>query len=120
MAHSTTLRAAAQQCEITLHTSFRWRHRFLEVLENDQGQQLGDIVELDETFFRESFKGQRSGLPRAARRRGNEKKAECRSKRSNCEETPPICPEALLTDFSQSGLSNSGESVHQFVGRGGR
>ena len=78
MAQSTTLRKAALQCGVTLHTSFRWRHRFLEVLENDQGHDLGDIVELDETFFRESFKGQRSGLPRPARKRGSDKKSDCR------------------------------------------
>ena len=79
MSHSTTLRVAARECGVTLHTSFRWRHRFLAVLENDQGNNLGDIVELDETFFRESFKGQRSGLPRPARQRGNDKKTDCRN-----------------------------------------
>lgn len=79
MAHSTTLRVAAEQCEVTLHTSFRWRHRFLEVLKDDQGKELGDIVELDETFLRESFKGQRVDLPRPARKRGNDKKADCRN-----------------------------------------
>lgn len=79
MSHSTTLRVAACECDITLHTSFRWRHRFLAVLENDQGKDLGDIVELDETYLRESFKGQRSGLPRPARERGNDKKTDCRN-----------------------------------------
>lgn len=33
----------------------------------------------DETFLPESFKGQRSGLPRPARKRGNDKKADCRN-----------------------------------------
>ncbi|MGI9280927.1 MAG: IS1595 family transposase, partial [Endozoicomonas sp.] len=31
-----------------------------------------------ETFFRESFKGQKKNLPRATRKRGNDKKTECR------------------------------------------
>ncbi|WP_422133411.1 IS1595 family transposase [Endozoicomonas sp. ALD040] len=78
MSHSTTLRVAASECGVTLRTSFRWRHRFLVVLEDDQGNDLGDIVELDETFLRESFKGQRSELPRPARQRGNDKKTDCR------------------------------------------
>ena len=33
-------------------------------------------------------------------------------KRSNRDQTPPTCPEALLTDFSQNALSNSGESAY--------
>ncbi|WP_373691135.1 transposase, partial [Endozoicomonas sp. SESOKO3] len=41
-------------------------------------------------------------------------------KRSNNEETSPTCPEAFLTDFSQSAISNSGESVHLFVVRCGK
>ena len=78
MTHSLTLRPAARACGVTLKTAFRWRHRFLQVLEPDQAEELGDIVELDETFFRESFKGQRKDLPRPARKRGNDKKINCR------------------------------------------
>ncbi|MTI11674.1 IS1595 family transposase, partial [Sansalvadorimonas verongulae] len=78
MTHSLTLRPAARACGVTLKTSFRWRHRFLKVLESDQAQELGDIVEMDETLFRESFKGQRKDLPRPARKRGNDKKTNCR------------------------------------------
>ncbi|WP_051786235.1 IS1595 family transposase [Endozoicomonas numazuensis] len=78
MTHSMTLRPAARHCDITLKTSFRWRHRFLQVIEQDQAEELSGIVELDETLFRESFKGQRSGMPRASRKRGNDKKTPCR------------------------------------------
>lgn len=72
MTHSLTLRPAARECGIDLKTSFRWRHRFLGVLETDQADCLEGIIELDETFLRESFKGQREGLPRPARKRGND------------------------------------------------
>ena len=78
MTQSTTLRAIAKACGITLKTSFNWRHRFPEVLENDQSDELGEIIELDETFFRESFKGQKKELPRPARKRGEGKKDDCR------------------------------------------
>ncbi len=67
-----TLRPAASECGIDLRTSFRWRHRFLEVINDDQAEEMCEITELDETFFRESFKGQREGLPRPARKRGND------------------------------------------------
>ena len=73
-----TLRPAAKGCGVTLRTSFRWRHRFLRVIEHDQAPELSGITELDETFFRESFKGQKKNLPRPARKRGNDKKSECR------------------------------------------
>ncbi len=41
----------------------------MEVIEGDKAAQLKGIVEMDETFFRESFKGQRN-MPRRARKRG--------------------------------------------------
>ena len=72
MTYSMTLRSAASEYNIDLKTSFRWRHRFLEVINNDQAEELCEITELDETFFRESFKGQRKDLPRPARKRGND------------------------------------------------
>ena len=78
MPNSLTLRPAAKQCGINLKTSFRWRHRFLQAIEFDQATELSGITELDETFFRESFKGQKKALPRPARKRGREKKSECR------------------------------------------
>ena len=72
MTYSMTLRSAASEYNIDLKTAFRWRHRFLEVINNDQAEELCGITELDETFFRESFKGQRDGLPRPSRKRGND------------------------------------------------
>ena len=73
-----TLRPAAKRCGVNLKTAFRWRHRFLKAVECDQALELSGITELDETLFRESFKGQKKGLPRPARKRGSDKKSECR------------------------------------------
>ena len=73
MTHSMTLRPAASYFGIDLKTAFRWRHRFLQIIDNDQADELSGIVELDETFFRENFKGQREDLPRPSRKRGNDK-----------------------------------------------
>ena len=78
MTHSLTLRPAAKQCKINLKTSFLWRHRFLRTIENDQADELNGIMELDETLFHESFKGKKKNLPRPARKRGSDKKTECR------------------------------------------
>ena len=76
--NSMTLRPAAKRCGVNLKTAFRWRHRFLKAVECDQALELSGITELDETLFRESFKGQKKGLPRPARKRGSDKKSECR------------------------------------------
>jgi len=65
-----TIAKAATRCGVDYTTAFRWRHRFLEALNRDKPTRLCGIVEADETFVLESFKGKRRGLPRAARKRG--------------------------------------------------
>jgi transposase-like protein len=61
---------AAERCAIDPTTAFRWRHRFLSALNLDKPTSLSGIVEADETFILESFKGKREGLPRPSRERG--------------------------------------------------
>jgi transposase-like protein len=64
-----SVRAAAKRCGINKDTAFLWRHRFLKRISQHQATHEQGIVEADETFFLESFKGQKV-LPRPARRRG--------------------------------------------------
>lgn len=64
-----SVRAAARRSQIDKNTAFRWRHRFLQQVAGHRATHESGIVEADETFFLESFKGQRR-LPRPARRRG--------------------------------------------------
>lgn len=64
-----TVRQAAIRCGISKNTAFLWRHRFLRAMALHQATREDGIVEVDETFFLESFKGQRR-LPRSARHRG--------------------------------------------------
>ena len=65
-----SLAKAAERCRIDPSTAFRWRHRFLAALNDDKPKRLSGIVEADETFILESFKGRRAGLARPARSRG--------------------------------------------------
>ncbi len=65
-----TIAKAAKRCGVDYTTAFRWRHRFLAALDRDKPVSLCGIVEADETFVLESFKGKRGGLLRAARKRG--------------------------------------------------
>jgi transposase-like protein len=64
-----TVRKAARQCGISKNTAFLWRHRFLVQAAKHHDTREAGIVEADETFFLESFKGQRE-LPRPPRKRG--------------------------------------------------
>jgi hypothetical protein len=63
------LRRTADECDVSLSTAFRWRHRFLKAASLDKPDKLYGIAEADETYFLESFKGSHS-LPRPSRRRG--------------------------------------------------
>ncbi len=69
-----SLAKAAERCQIDPSTAFRWRHRFLAALNLDKPERLSGVVEADETFILESFKGRRGGLIRPARRRGGKAK----------------------------------------------
>lgn len=64
-----SVRQAAKRCGIDKNTAFLWRHRFLRQAAQHRAEHESGIVEADETFFLESFKGQRH-LPRTARHRG--------------------------------------------------
>jgi len=70
MLEGVSLAKAAERCGVHPTTAYRWRHRFLSGPALDKPQMLQGIVEADETFILESFKGRRSGLARKARKRG--------------------------------------------------
>jgi transposase-like protein len=65
-----SLANAATRCDVHPSTAFRWRHRFLAALNLDKPASLSGLVEADETFVLESFKGKRTDLPRKPRKRG--------------------------------------------------
>ena len=68
-----SIRKAAVECNVHRTTSFRWRHRFLTLPRELKDGLLNGIVEADETYFLESFKGSRH-LSRAPRKRGGKAK----------------------------------------------
>lgn len=63
-----SVRQAAQCCGVDKNTAFLWRHRFLKATATHRAEHERGIVEADETFFLESFKGQ-CRLPKPARKR---------------------------------------------------
>jgi transposase-like protein len=70
MIEGKSLGKTADMCRVHATTAFRWRHRFLRSPAADKPRTLSGIVEADETFILESFKGRWSDLPRKARKRG--------------------------------------------------
>jgi transposase-like protein len=70
MAEGLSVRDTAQTLGVAVSTAHRLRHRFLDTLVQHQPKALAGLVELDETYFRESFKGSRK-MPRDARNRGS-------------------------------------------------
>lgn len=84
MIQGLSLRKSANSCGIAKNTSFKWRHRFLRIPAIQQSNQMNGIVEADETYFLESFKGQRH-LPRPSRKRGGKA-----AKRGTSKEQIPV------------------------------
>ncbi|MBN6743080.1 IS1595 family transposase [Acidithiobacillus sp. MC6.1] len=74
MADGLSIRKTAARLGITVDKAFRWRHKFLEFLNVQKPSALSGIVEADETFFPVSYKGQKKGLPRTAKKRAGKTK----------------------------------------------
>ncbi len=67
-----SLRKIARHLNINLRTAFFWRHRFLQMPNQNQPTSFTGIIEADEAFLPESFKGCRQ-MPRESRKRGGGK-----------------------------------------------
>ena len=76
MINGFSVRKSAAICDIHRNTSFAWRHKILDALQDMANSvRLNGIVEADETFFRLSFKGNHKKsttftMPRASHKRG--------------------------------------------------
>ncbi len=69
MLKSTVLRTISDELGISLNTAFKWRHRFSAAFAKNSSTHLEGIVEMDETHFLHSKKGERI-TTRASRKRG--------------------------------------------------
>lgn len=70
MNEGLSLRKAAEKVGICYRTSFIWRHKILSKLKEAEPSKLGGIVEVDDTYFPNSEKGNKS-IKRKSRRRGD-------------------------------------------------
>lgn len=77
MIRGMSIREVAAECGIHRNTAFYWRHKVLDALrEMMAGRVLDGIVEMDETFFDVSYKGNHKrsnfAMPRAPHKRGGQ------------------------------------------------
>jgi len=66
---SKHIRESAKHCNIAISTAFRWRHRMLSNPSKIKAKKLSGIVEIDETYFLKSEKGNHN-LDRKPHKRG--------------------------------------------------
>jgi transposase-like protein len=78
MINGYSIRKCAEMVGISIPTSFYWRHKILDAIRAYVGVgNVGGVIEADEVFFRESFKGNHKRsktftMPRKAHKRGLE------------------------------------------------
>lgn len=106
LSEGLTLRKAAAVCHLSLSTSFRWRHRFLQYALTTRASRLAGIIEADEIFVPESFKGTRK-MPRPPRKRGRKSQGRI-----------PMVPVLIALDrygheSDQVLIENSAEKISQ-------
>lgn len=65
-----SVRETAERLGVHRNTAFRYRHLMLPSLSKQQPTSLGGVAEADEMFFRRSYKGQKTGMPRPPHKRG--------------------------------------------------
>ena len=72
MLDGLSIRKSAEECGISLQTSFVWRHKILDALSKnvEKETRLSGVIEADETFFRVSYKGRKKNMSRPSYHRG--------------------------------------------------
>ena len=78
MGRGLTIQQAANEVGVCVDTAFRWRHRFLQEVIDHQPHAVSGLIEVDETYIRESQKGSRH-VSRKPRKRGGKAKGRGRS-----------------------------------------
>ncbi len=101
MINGYSIRKCAKETNISVPTSFYWRHKILDAIRAFIGiGSVGGVIEVDEAFFRESFKGNHKKsttfrMPRKSHERGVKgsfsKKTEKRKRGISKEQICVIC-----------------------------
>lgn len=109
-----SLRTCASKLEINLSTAFIWRHKILDAIRsNVKTKVLEGDIQVDETYFKESFKGNHSKsefkMPRKAYKRGTPSKYRGISKEQVCVLTALDINESIVIEPSCMGRPGSSD-----------
>lgn len=103
MLDDNTLSQCAEKCGIHINTAFLWRHKILAASqEQNKDQVLEGNIQIDETYFRESYKGNHSNnktfvWTRSAYERGSNSKADKSSIRKRGLSSEQVCVPCAIT-----------------------
>lgn len=111
MVNGYSIRKSATIVEINIATSFFWRHKILDCISTFLGKgDVDGVVEADEVFFAESFKGTKSSnMPRHSRKRGKQVKKRGISKEQVCIATAIDRQGNLIMELACKGRITSNE-----------
>lgn len=112
MAEGLSIRRTAARLGISVKQAFRWRHRFLRYLSEQQPAAMTGVVEADETFFPLSFKGQRRGLPRPPKKRGGKPKRKADDDDTSPEQVPVLVANQRGTRTTLNALLEGLDAAH--------
>lgn len=122
MVMGLSIRKSAKICEVSVKTSFYMRHRLLDAVRNFQGVgEVSGIVEMDETFLPESFKGnhKKSGfiMPRKSRKRGKQIKKRGISNEQVCMATAIDREGNIIFEMTNKGRIKTADLERLYKGR---
>ena len=122
MVMGLSIRKSATICQISVKTSFYMRHRLLDAVRNFQGiGKVSGIVEMDETFLPESFKGnhKKSGfvMPRTSRKRGKQVKKRGISNEQVCMATAIDREGNIIFEMTNKGRIKTADLERLYKGR---
>ncbi len=117
-----SIRKSAEIVGINIATSFFWRHKILDCLKSFNGiGHVNGVVEADEVFFAESFKGTRpSKMPRKSRHRGAQVKLRGISHEQVCVATAVDRQGNLIMELLCKGRMTSNDLKKLYDGRIGK
>lgn len=122
MVMGLSIRKSAVICGVSVKTSFYMRHRLLDAVRNFQGiGEVSGIVEMDETFLPESFKGnhKKSGfvMPGKSRKRGRQVKRRGISNQQVCMATAIDREGNIIFEMTNKGRIKTADLERLYKGR---
>lgn len=70
MRDGLSVRKTAERLGLHRNVVYRWRKRLMPALKQHQPSVITGVAEVDEAYFRRSYKGRKRGMPRKAYKRG--------------------------------------------------